>query len=196
MHRELADCALAQPRRELTARRLTTDSFDTILAQLSETNEHRDYLEALRVRVQSRAEDAGLATYREGLCHGDLHFSNAVRQADGHIGLFDFETCGRGILAYDLAVFRWAQRLVGIPEPAWHDFLAGYRRSSELPERELAGMDLLVLLRQLYMLEHDARRTQIESLGGRWRRARRTAQLDALRRLDAEVFGTSDVQNW
>jgi Ser/Thr protein kinase RdoA (MazF antagonist) len=196
MHRALADCVLEQPRRELSVRRLTADSFDTLVAPLSEPNEHREYFEGLRARVQARARDVGLATFREGLCHGDLNFSNAVRQADGHIGLYDFETCGRGILAYDLAVCRWAQRLVGAPEAAWHDFLAGYRRASELPERELAAMDFLVLLRQLYMLEHDARRTQIESLGSRWRRARRTAPIDALRRLDAELFGTDAVQNW
>jgi Ser/Thr protein kinase RdoA (MazF antagonist) len=138
----------------------------------------------------------GLSAFREGICHGDLNFSNAVRQSDGQLGLYDFESCGRGMLAYDLAVFRWTQQLVGAPERTWQDFLDGYRSSNELPERELAGMDLLVLLRQLFMLEHDARRTQIESLGSRWRRARRTPQLDALRRLDAQLFGTNAVQSW
>jgi Ser/Thr protein kinase RdoA (MazF antagonist) len=137
-----------------------------------------------------------LATFREGLCHGDLNFSNVVRQPDGELGLYDFETCGTGILAYDLAVFRWTQRLVGAPEQAWQDFIDGYRKANELPERELAGVDVLVLLRQLYLLEHDARRTQIESLGTRWCRARHTPQIDALRRLDATVFGTDSMQSW
>lgn len=137
-----------------------------------------------------------MSSFREGLCHGDLNFSNAVLQSDGQIGLYDFECCGTGILAYDLAVFRWAQRLVGAPEQTWQSFLDGYRKCNELPERELAGMDILVLLRQLYMLAHDARRTRIESLGGRWRRARRTPQIDALRRLDAQLFGTKAVQGW
>jgi Ser/Thr protein kinase RdoA (MazF antagonist) len=196
MHSALADCELRQHRRELTLRRLTTDTFDTIVAQLSEQNEHRKYFEDLRIRVLTRAQDVGLSGFREGLCHGDLNFSNAVRLADGQIGLYDFESCGPGILAYDLAVFRWVQRLVGAPEQTWQDFLDGYRRHNEISERELAGMDLLVLLRQLYMLEHDARRTQIESLGGRWRRARHTPQVDALRRLDAQLFGTQVVQGW
>jgi len=196
MHRALTDCVLEQRRCELTFRRLTADAFDTILAQLSEQSEHREYLEELRIRVLTRARDVGLSTFREGLCHGDLNFSNAVRLPDGQIGLYDFESCGPGILAYDLAVFRWVQQLVGAPEQAWQDFLDGYRGCNELPERELAGMDLLVLLRQLYMLEHDARRTQIESLGGRWRRARHTPQIDALRRLDARVFATQVVRAW
>jgi Ser/Thr protein kinase RdoA (MazF antagonist) len=196
MHGALEDCRLEHHRRELTFRRLTTETFDTILAQLSEQNEHRTYLEELRIRVLARAQEVGLSAFREGLCHGDLNFSNAVRLADGQIGLYDFESCGAGILAYDLAVFRWVQRGVGAPEKIWQDFLDGYRRHNEIPERELAGMDLLVLLRQLYMLEHDARRTQIESLGGRWRRARHTPQVDALRRLDAQLFGTQVVRGW
>jgi Ser/Thr protein kinase RdoA (MazF antagonist) len=196
MHRELADCVLVQRRRELTFPYLTGETFDTIVSQLSEPNEHRKYLEDLHARVLTRAQELGLREFREGLCHGDLNFSNAVLQADGQIGLYDFETCGTGILAYDLAVFRWAQRLVGAPEQTWQSFLDGYRACNALPERELAGMDILVLLRQLYMLGHDARRTRIESLGGRWRRARRTPQIDALRRLDAQVFGTEAVQGW
>jgi Ser/Thr protein kinase RdoA (MazF antagonist) len=187
---------LVQRRRPLTFRRLTEDAFDTILAQLSPQNEHRPYFEDLRVRVRARAEEVGLAAFREGLCHGDLNFSNVVRQPDGELGLYDFESCGTGMLVYDLAVLRWTQRLVGAPERVWEDFLDGYRKANELPERELAGVDLLVLLRQLYMLEHDARRTQIESLGGRWRRVRHTPQIDALRRLDARMFGTHWVQGW
>lgn len=196
MHRALADCVLVQRRRELSFRRLTEDSFETIISQLADPSEHREYFEDLRARLQTRVRDVGLESFREGVCHGDLNFSNAVRQPDGQLGLYDFESCGRGILAYDVAVFRWVQQLVGAPEQVWQDFLDGYRRCNELPERELAGMDVLVFLRQLYMVEHDARRTQIESLGGRWRRARHTPQIDALRSLDARLFGTTAVHSW
>jgi Ser/Thr protein kinase RdoA (MazF antagonist) len=196
MHAALADCVLEHNRRELTCRRLANDAFDPIIAQLNAGSEHRDYLDALRARVLARAEDIGLSSFREGLCHGDLNFSNAVRLSDGQIGLYDFESCGPGMLAYDLAVFRWAQQLVGAPDQAWHDFIDGYRTCYELPDRELEAMGLLVLLRQLHMLEHDARRTQIESLGGRWRRARWTPQFDGLRRLDAQLFGTDSLQSW
>lgn len=196
MHRALEGCVLPQRRRGLTFRELTENTFDAIISQLSQESEHRGYLEGLRARVSTRAREVGLASFREGLCHGDLNFSNAVKQADGQIGLYDFESCGVGILAYDLGVFRWTQRLVGAPEQSWRDFLDGYRSTNVLPERELAGMDLLVLLRQLYMFGHDARRTRIESLGTRWRRVRWPAQMDALRRMDAWLFGTQVEQRW
>lgn len=196
MHRALEDCQLVHPRRELTLRGFLRDSFEATIAQLSTENEHRRYLEGLRGRVLSRAESVGLASFREGLCHGDVNFSNALRQADGQMALFDFEGCGVGILAYDLAVFRWNQRLFAAPEQIWLDFIDGYRHRNELPDCELAGIDLLVLLRQVHMLGHDARRTSIESLGTRWRRVHRTQKMDALRQLDAQLFGTPFDQSW
>jgi Ser/Thr protein kinase RdoA (MazF antagonist) len=196
MHRALEDCVLPQRRQELTFTALMEHTFDALIPQLSQQSEHRPYLEGLRTRVLTRAKEVGLASFREGLCHGDLNFTNAVRQADGQLGLFDFECCGFGILAYDLGVFRWTQQLVGAPEQSWRDFLDGYRSANVLPERELAGIDLLVLLRQAYMLGHDARRTRIESLGTRWLHARRTAKMDGLRHADAQLFGTQVEQGW
>ena len=70
------------------------------------------------------------------------------------------------------------------------------RSANVLPERELAGMDLLVLLRQAYMLGHDARRTRVGSLGTSWLRARRGVKMDGLRQLDAQLFGTRVEQGW
>jgi Ser/Thr protein kinase RdoA (MazF antagonist) len=196
MHWALEDCVLLHPRRGLTLHGLMQDTFDVLISQLSKEDEHRRYLEELRARVLSRAESVGLASFREGLCHGDLNFSNAIRQADGEVALYDFEACGFGVLAYDLGVFRWSQQLLGAPEQIWLDFLEGYRRTNELPARELVAIELLVLLRQAYMLGHDARRSSIGSLGTRWRRARRTQKLDVLRQLDAQLFGTRSEQSW
>lgn len=204
MHRAGEGLQLRHPRRELSLQALLADTFDATLSQLSTSvgprltaaNEHRSYLQGLKARVLQRAESLGLASFRQGICHGDLNFSNAVRQADGALALFDFESCGPGILAYDLAVFRWNQWLFGAAEQLWQDFIAGYRRTASLPERELAGIDLLVLLRQAYLVGHDARRTRIESLGTRWQHVRRTQKMDALRQLDAELFGTPVESGW
>src|SRR5690606_13675951 len=90
MHSALADCVLVQRRRGFTLGRLTETTFDTIVDLVSQPSELRTYLEDLRARDLVRAQDVGLATFRAGLCHGDLNFSNAVRQSDGAIGLYDF----------------------------------------------------------------------------------------------------------
>lgn len=196
MHRVLQDLVTTHRRRELTWAGLIRDGFDAVLAELSRESEHRPYLESLLARVVARAEELGIASFREGFCHGDLNFSNATRQADGGIALYDFETCGRGLLAYDLAVFRWTQQAVGAPERAWQDFVDGYRSENELPARELAAMELLVLLRQAYMLGYDARRSSIGSLGTRWRHVLRPQKIVGLRALDAQLFGTEVATTW
>ncbi len=196
MHLELEGFAPKHRRPELTFEALMRDSFEVVITLLSENNDNRRYLESLRLRVQTQAAELELSTFRSGFCHGDLNFSNALRLADGEIALYDFAGCGPGLLAYDLAVFRWTQQAVGAPDHTWRDFVEGYRAVCELPERELAAMDLLVLLRQAYMLGHDARRTQSGSLGTRWRRVLRTPKVDWLRQLDAQLFGTEVEQRW
>jgi Ser/Thr protein kinase RdoA (MazF antagonist) len=84
--------------------------------------------------VRERAVELEVSSFRSGFCHGDLNFSNALREADGEIALYDFEACGYGLLAYDLAVFRWTQQAVGAPEQAWREFVDGYRALCELPD--------------------------------------------------------------
>lgn len=196
MHRVLEGFVTIHPRRALTFSALMRDSFDAVLAELTRDSEQRPYVEGLRARVLARAEELEIASFRHGFCHGDLNFSNATRQPDGQIALYDFESCGRGLLAYDLGVFRWTQQVVGAPEQAWHDFVEGYRSENELPARELASIDLMVILRQAYMLGHDARRSSIGSLGTRWRHVLRTSKMVALRALDAQLFGTEAAPTW
>ena len=41
-----------------------------------------------------------------GFCHGDFHGLNAHKNNKG-ITFFDFDCCGFGWRAYDIAVFRW-----------------------------------------------------------------------------------------
>src|SRR5262249_32520418 len=44
-----------------------------------------------------------------GPIHGDLHGGQGHVAADGTVTLFDFDDCGEGWRAYDLAGFRWWQ---------------------------------------------------------------------------------------
>lgn len=200
LHRALENFRLSHPRPQLTLSGLMASSFDALLEQLHAlpgvADELYRYLDGLKQRVLARAASVGLGSFRQGICHGDLNFSNVVRLADGELALFDFESCGPGLLAYDLAVFRWSQWLFGAQEQLWLDFVQGYRSTYTLSDSELSGIDLLVLLRQAYLLGHDARRTRIESLGARWRRVLRTQKMDALRQLDAELFGTQVERGW
>lgn len=194
MHRASEGYDFAVPRRALTFEGLLRDSFDVLISNPGETEEQREYLEGLRERVTEQASHLGVRDFREGVCHGDLNFSNAVRQRDGRLALFDFEMCAWGLLAYDVAVFRWTQKVINAPEQTWLDFVEGYRRHHPLSDAEFAAADLLAVVRHAYLLGHKTKRTQIESMGTAWRRPPRMARMDTLRKLDAEAFGVEYVE--
>jgi Ser/Thr protein kinase RdoA (MazF antagonist) len=86
-----------------------------------------------------------------GVCHGDLHYGNAHRTGD-QITLFDFENCGVGWRAYDLAVYLWAARIVAKEGTAWKPFLRGYTEHRALNETELQSIPLFVPARHIYLM--------------------------------------------
>jgi Ser/Thr protein kinase RdoA (MazF antagonist) len=185
LHSEMMDFELPASRRGPTIENLMQDAFDPILRQTRSGSELHDYVSDLKMRVETRIGTLGIGQFPQCFCHGDLNFANCVRTGDGALGLYDFECCGPGLRAYDLAVFRWTQKLVGLHDDVWNLFLDGY---GALGDEELAAIDLLALVRQMWMIGHDARRTALQLLGTRWRRMGRPRNYDGLKRLDAEVF--------
>ncbi len=99
-----------------------------------------------------RLETKGLS---HSLCHGDLHSHNARGQDDGSVRIFDFDCCGYGWRAYDLAVFRWSLSLAGtLPneEELWAAFLEGYRMQHELLRLDEAAIPVFAAIRQIWLL--------------------------------------------
>ncbi|MEM6551042.1 MAG: phosphotransferase [Planctomycetota bacterium] len=82
-----------------------------------------------------------------GLLHADLHLSNVVF-ADGTARPIDFDDCGCGHHAYDLAC-----TLLGFErEPWWEAFLRGYRSVRELPEATLSAVEVYLAVRMTTLL--------------------------------------------
>lgn len=82
-----------------------------------------------------------------GFCHGNLNFSNVHIDAQGAFCLFDFEYCGPGWPAYDIAtVLNFESR-----ESA-RAFLEGYERIRPLPDAERAALPWLQIANKLWML--------------------------------------------
>ncbi|MEO8549682.1 MAG: phosphotransferase [Kofleriaceae bacterium] len=88
---------------------------------------------------------------RTGLCHGDLHLGN-VRFTAGEPILFDFEGCGRGPCAYDLACF-WRKHVVDAGAPGrktWSAFLRGYATVRAPTHAELSVIPAFATLRAIW----------------------------------------------
>jgi Ser/Thr protein kinase RdoA (MazF antagonist) len=102
-------------------------------------------------------------------CHGDNHGENTlVSSREGGervVGWFDFDDCGPGYLAYDLAVLLW--NLLHRTSDAfldeegtrvWASFIGGYRSARPIPDVDFAAIALFVSLRHVWYLgEHASR---------------------------------------
>ena len=88
-----------------------------------------------------------------GFCHGDFHGGNALVE-DGVATLLDFDDCGMGWFAYDLASFLWTCQ--GFEqehrEAIWADFLLGYESVRPLAEADRKAVEPLILVREIWAL--------------------------------------------
>jgi Ser/Thr protein kinase RdoA (MazF antagonist) len=112
------------------------------------------YLEKLGERLREvivALDNKGLT---RSLCHGDLHGGNAHFEGQGSVTFFDFDCCGPGWLAYDLAVFRWAvlmsEQVNGID--LWEAFLSGYRAQREIEAIDMSAVPAFVAARELWFM--------------------------------------------
>jgi Ser/Thr protein kinase RdoA (MazF antagonist) len=82
-----------------------------------------------------------------GLCHGDAGSANAHVTDEGHLTLFDFDMCGVGWRAYDIATF-----LIDEPEPIATAFLEGYAAVRAISDAELASLPLFQIVQSIWVL--------------------------------------------
>ena len=86
-----------------------------------------------------------------GFCHGDFHGGNA-HKSNGELTFFDFDCCGIGFRAYDLAVYKWSARLAKKEEERWVPFIKAYREVREISEHDLALVDDYVSIRHIWLM--------------------------------------------
>lgn len=88
----------------------------------------------------------------QGFCHGDLHDWNA-HWANGRLTLFDFDCCGRGYRAYDIAVFLWNLKInyKDKESESWQAFLKGYLSNRSLQQVDVDAVPLFVATRRIWL---------------------------------------------
>ena len=93
-------------------------------------------------------------------CHGDCHGFNSRINEDGEAVFFDFDDGGPGYLAYDLAVFLWAQISFGREQiTVWHAFVDGYRAIRPISPDDFEAALRFVTVRHLWLMGEHASRT-------------------------------------
>ncbi len=131
-------------------------SIDPFLSNLGRHRTHlrrvaEDLADAVALLLPTSAPEYGM-------CHGDLHSANVHRDGDGRSTLFDFDGCGYGWRAYDLAVFLWSSGW-GFDRGGktrrtrrWNEFLDGYHSVRSLTDAELEAVKLFVPIRHIWLM--------------------------------------------
>jgi Ser/Thr protein kinase RdoA (MazF antagonist) len=95
-----------------------------------------------------------------GVCHGDAQGGNAAISEEKILTFFDFDVCGHGWRAYDLALFYWGVAL-GKSRLGWNDeqverlwtaYLTGYLERRSLSDLDLQAVPLFVAVRHIWFL--------------------------------------------
>jgi len=90
-----------------------------------------------------------------GICHGDLHGYNAHIQGK-RIANFDFDLCGFGWRAYDLAVFKFTLDLSDSNKDKkaqqWAAFLEGYQKTRKLNRNDIEAIPIFIGVRRLWLM--------------------------------------------
>lgn len=134
------------------------------------TDELRPQFQAIAARLRARIEAMEGLTHVA--CHGDAHSSNnfITTDARGHkvASFFDFDECGPGFLAYELAVYPWAmhprsvdgtmsERALG----RWQQFVAAYGAVRPLARQDIEAVPAFMAARQIWLMGEYAGRVPV-----------------------------------
>ncbi len=86
-----------------------------------------------------------------GFCHGDFHGGNTHKDNDS-LTFFDFDCCGIGYRAYDLAIFKWCSRLNGKEDERWKPFYESYSQIREFSSNDFELIEPFISIRQIWLM--------------------------------------------
>jgi Ser/Thr protein kinase RdoA (MazF antagonist) len=148
MHNALDDFSSAHRRPAIDLEHLVEAPLRHVQPYLSAQPEQWEALCKIAGRVREGILAAG--ALEQGFVHGDLQGYHANRAPDGRLTFYDFDCCGPGYRAYDLAVFRWCSRLKEQEAVWWEPYLCGYQEVRPIPPNDLKANPLFVACRYLW----------------------------------------------
>lgn len=161
LHRSSEGFRASRPRKELDIEALICEPLATVLHHFPEKESELSYLRDQAHSLTHEIEKLSGAGLRKLFLHGDLTGGNANLANDNYT-FYDFDCCGFGWQAYDLAVFLWSLILNG-KLGLWKAFLAGYRSIVKLDYVDEQAIGLFVAARSFWIMGYSMSR--IPTLG-------------------------------
>jgi Ser/Thr protein kinase RdoA (MazF antagonist) len=148
----LTTSSSAAARPPLDAALLVDRSLDQIATFLGNRPADLDMLRRAASLLRRRMAALPLEPPGYGLVHGDVIPTNVLAAPDGSLTLLDFDFCGPGWRAFDVATYLHVVQEQRSPESNGRAFLAGYQDVRPLADWELAAIPLFVAVRELFRL--------------------------------------------
>lgn len=131
------------PRHPLNLKYLLDDPLKTITPYLKHRQNDLAYLQNAIATIKQQLADFPQTQPFWGVCWGDPHSGNVHFTADNQITLFDFDQCGYGWRAFDLAKFLQVSLNAGVSRKTRDAFFSGYQTVQELTDIELNSLQTL-----------------------------------------------------
>jgi Ser/Thr protein kinase RdoA (MazF antagonist) len=151
IHSSLDEFASRHKRFQLHLDYLLDTPLRTILPLLENRPDDAASLLRLVDMLKTSLTSLPITELEYGVCHGDSHGGNAHISKDQKVTFFDFDDCGQGWRAYDIATFRWNVAINKQDNKIWHAFLQGYIQRRPIHEMDLAAVPLFVVIRDIWI---------------------------------------------
>ncbi|GAB4344252.1 MAG: hypothetical protein Fur0042_07970 [Cyanophyceae cyanobacterium] len=190
IHRASQDFSSPCQRQPLTPELLVEQAVETIVPFLKERPDCRRTFEGLAADAVAALRSLDRHGDTWVVCWGDPHSGNVHFTAEGHPTLFDFDQCGHGWRAFDLAKFYETAVRTGLSRTIRETFLEGYQAIAPLQPWELNALQPMAQVAHLWawwIATDSARRHDYSRLDDSFF-SRRLSQLRRLASRDWALF--------
>lgn len=140
IHQAATDFDSNYIRQPLTLEYLLDNSLVAIAPLLKHRKTDHDYLIGVICQIKDQLQDFPTEPPIWGICWGDPHSGNVHFTHDLQLTLFDFDQCGFGWRAFDLAKFLQVSLRAGIGRNVRDAFLEGYQTVQQITDYEIKSL--------------------------------------------------------
>lgn len=137
-------------RHPLTLDYLLDDSLAAIAPFLHQRSQDLTYLVTVVDQIKAQLQDFPQEPPLWGICWGDPHSGNAHFTDDNHVTLFDFDQCGYGWRAFELAKFLHVSTRTGMSKAVRDAFLNGYQTVQALTDNEINSLQVFTQVAHIW----------------------------------------------
>ena len=110
------------------------------------------HIQTEEIKTQLEALKLPTSTPEYGICVGDVHAGNAHFDEENQPTLFDFDQCGYGWRAFDIAKFMHIAITWKIDVKVRNSFLEGYQAIRQLNVAELASIPIFIKAAHIWVM--------------------------------------------